>query len=64
MNMILFDALPEGNLIPLSDERARHILEVLKLKEGDTFEVKIVGETTKDILDKMNNNWGSFATWI
>lgn len=38
--------------------------EYKKLKEGDTFEVKIVGETTKDILDKMNNNWGSFATWI
>ena len=48
MNMILFDALPEGNLIPDSDERARHILEVLKLKEGDTFRMGIINQSEGD----------------
>ncbi|MBR5669406.1 MAG: RsmE family RNA methyltransferase, partial [Spirochaetales bacterium] len=48
MNMILFDALPEGNLIPASDERARHILEVLKLKEGDTFRMGIINQSEGD----------------
>ena len=35
--------------------------EYKKLKEGDTFKATIVGETTKDVLDKMNNNWGTFT---
>ena len=35
--------------------------EFKKLKEGDTFKATIVGETTKDVLDKMNNNWGTFT---
>ncbi|MBR5030409.1 MAG: hypothetical protein IKX63_04830 [Muribaculaceae bacterium] len=35
--------------------------EYKKLKEGDTFKATIVGETTKDVLEKMNNNWGTFT---
>ena len=35
--------------------------EYKKLKEGDMFKATIVGETTKDVLDKMNNNWGTFT---
>ena len=35
--------------------------EIAKLKEGDTIEFTIKGETTKDILDKMNGNWGTFS---
>lgn len=34
--------------------------EYKKLKEGDIMTFNIKGETTKDVLDKMNNNWGRF----
>ena len=37
MNIILFDEMPDCSLIPAADERASHILKVLKLKEGDVF---------------------------
>ena len=50
MNMILFEALPESNLVPASDERARHILEVLKLKPGDTFRMGIINRSEGDAL--------------
>lgn len=45
MNMILFDKLPENNVIPASDERAQHITSVLKLKAGDSFRMGIVNES-------------------
>lgn len=45
MNMILFDSLPQGSLIPASDERARHILGVLKLKQGDTFKMGLINQS-------------------
>ncbi|MBO4723338.1 MAG: hypothetical protein J5629_10485 [Muribaculaceae bacterium] len=35
--------------------------EYKKLKEGDIMTFNMVGETTKDVLDKMNNNWGRFS---
>ena len=35
MNIILFEEAP--SFLPLDDERSRHILTVLHLKEGDTF---------------------------
>lgn len=35
--------------------------EIAKLKAGDTIEFTVKGETTKDVLDKMNGNWGTFA---
>lgn len=35
--------------------------EYKKLKKDDTLKATIVGETTKDVLDKMNNNWGTFT---
>ena len=35
--------------------------EYKKLKEGDTITFNMVGETTKDVLEKMNNNWGRFS---
>lgn len=41
MNIILFDGKP--SFIPRSDERARHILSVLRLKEGDVFRAGILG---------------------
>ena len=48
MNMILFEELPSDNLIPASDERARHIIEVLKLKSGDTFRMGIINKSEGD----------------
>ncbi len=37
MNIILFDRFPEAATIPISDERARHILRILHLGKGDSF---------------------------
>ncbi len=56
MNIILFKSLPEGSLIPASDERAKHIMQVLKLKPGDRFRMGIVNQsegeaTVKSISD-------------
>ena len=48
MNMILFEELPSDNLISASDERARHIIEVLKLKSGDTFRMGIINRSEGD----------------
>ena len=45
MNIILFRHLPQDNLIPASDERAKHISSVLKLNEGDCFRMGIVNES-------------------
>ena len=45
MNIILFEKLPQDGLIPASDERAKHILGVLKLKQGDTFRMGIINES-------------------
>lgn len=45
MNMILFDEYPSEGLIPLKDERAKHIVEILKLKVGDTFRMGIVNQS-------------------
>ena len=54
MNMILFEESLHDNVIPMQDERAKHILNILKLKNGDTFRMGIVNEsegtaTIKDI---------------
>ena len=48
MNIILFDALPEGGFIPRSDARASHILDVLRLKEGDGFRMGIINASEGD----------------
>ena len=45
MNIILFREFPQGGLIPASDERAKHILGILKLKEGDSFRMGIVNQS-------------------
>ena len=63
MNMILFDALPEGNLIPVSDERARHILEVLKLREGDSFRMGIINQSEGDAVITSIKDDGVFFSY-
>ena len=45
MNIILFDKMPENNLIPAGDYRAKHINSVLKLREHDTFRMGIINES-------------------
>ena len=45
MNMILFNEYPKANLIPATDERAKHIVEILKLKVGDEFRMGIVNQS-------------------
>lgn len=54
MNIILFEKQLDGDLIPIDDERAKHILNILKLKIGDNFRMGIVNKsegiaTVKDI---------------
>ena len=43
MNIILFSEKP--SLIPLEDERAKHILSVLRLKVGDSFKAGIINSS-------------------
>lgn len=45
MNMILFEQFPSSGLIPKEDERAKHIIEILKLNPGDEFKMGIVNQS-------------------
>ena len=63
MNMILFESLPEGCLIPASDERAHHILEVLKLKKGDSFRMGLINQSEGDATVKTITDEGVFFSY-
>lgn len=57
MNMILFNEYPNLGFIPLSDDRAKHIVEILKLKVGDEFRMGIVNESEgKAKIESINSN--------
>lgn len=43
--MILFEQYPPFGLIPKEDERAKHIVEILKLKIGDEFRMGLVNQS-------------------
>ena len=43
MNIVLFDSSEIIEKLPLYDERAIHIIKILKKKPGDTFEAGIIG---------------------
>ncbi len=45
MNIILFNEYPNDGFIPVADERAKHIVEILKLKVGDEFRMGIVNQS-------------------
>lgn len=48
MNIVLFEPHEIDGPLPLSDERARHILSILKCEVGDSFDVGVVdGERGK-----------------
>ncbi|WP_221032217.1 16S rRNA (uracil(1498)-N(3))-methyltransferase [Actomonas aquatica] len=42
MNIVLFDPSETAPPLPRSDERARHILKVLRRSEGDNFDVGLI----------------------
>lgn len=44
MNIILFDTLSDHNELSIKDERAQHILRILKLGVGDTFIAGVVNQ--------------------
>lgn len=46
MNIILFEKDEIGKPIPFSDDRARHILNILKIKQGESFDAGIVNTGT------------------
>lgn len=42
MNLILFEREEIGRALPAGDPRARHLLEILRRKEGDTFDAGLI----------------------
>lgn len=50
MNIILLEAFPEDGLIPASDDRAAHILNILHLKHGDSFRMGIINTSEGDAI--------------
>ena len=42
MNIILFDETELGQILPVEDKRAKHILDVLCFHEGDVFDAGII----------------------
>lgn len=51
MNMVLFEPAEVSATLPFTDPRARHILDVLRRREGDTFDAGVVnGPRGKAIL--------------
>ncbi|MCF0262607.1 MAG: 16S rRNA (uracil(1498)-N(3))-methyltransferase [Sphaerochaetaceae bacterium] len=45
MNMILFETYPSNGFVPMTDDRAKHVAQILKLKAGDTFKMGIINES-------------------
>lgn len=42
MNIVLFESEEIGKPLALSDERAKHIVEVLRRREGDSFDAGVI----------------------
>ena len=54
MNLILFEESELARPLPQGDERARHILEILRCQEGDEFDVGLVdGPRGKAVLQQV-----------
>lgn len=62
MNIILFDELPAGMVLPNDDFRAEHIRKVLRLQVGDSFSMGIVngpsGIATIEAMDSTGITFG------
>ncbi|MGY8694496.1 MAG: RsmE family RNA methyltransferase [Verrucomicrobiia bacterium] len=56
MNIVLFEPDEIGKSLELSDERAKHILNVLRRQEGDTFDAGVIdGKRGKATLQSIGN---------
>ena len=61
VNIVLFDENEIGQPLKNTDERAKHILQILHLCEGDTFEAGIVGKSCgKATIKKIESGQISF----
>ena len=58
MNIVLFDSAEIEEPLPLYDERASHILKILKKNVGDTFEAGIIGAMAGKALIMQINDEG------
>ena len=56
MNIVLFEPDEIGKALALSDERAKHILNVLRRQEGDTFDAGVIdGKRGKATVQSIGN---------
>jgi len=62
MNIILFETMPVGNVIPKDDYRYQHIAEILKLGVGDSFLMGLVnGPKGKAVVTGMDADGCHFS---
>lgn len=64
MNVILFERMPENNLIPATDFRAEHIRKVLHLGVGDHLSIGIVNGPLGDAEITAISAEGISFTWV
>ena len=58
MNLILFEKHELDLPLPLKDERAKHILNILKTKVGDTLQVGLINGPKGTAVLKSQNDYG------
>jgi 16S rRNA (uracil1498-N3)-methyltransferase len=57
MNMVLFTRDEINRPLPFSDERAEHIINILKFKPGDYFDAGVVNTGTgRALIEKIENS--------
>ena len=62
MNIVLFDQEEIVSPLKINDKRAKHIIEILKFKEGDIFFGGIINKGTgKAKIDKIDSNYLYFT---
>jgi 16S rRNA (uracil1498-N3)-methyltransferase len=62
LNIILFEEAKIPEKITIKDERAKHIVKILKLKPGDEFSCGLVnGPSGKGFITAIDKNWIYFS---
>lgn len=62
MNIILFDELQDLTKVPRGDFRAKHIVNVLRLKEGETFKTGVInGAKGVATVEKIDSEFVTFS---
>lgn len=57
MNIVLFELAETDRPLPRDDERAEHLLEILRLREGDSFDAGVIdGPRGKGVLSKIGDS--------